>query len=160
MSLDVSEPTVVVGLVRKRVVLPTTFPGRGCSMHHTLPEGFIVSILMGLATRLIVLSDSSTPTSLLAIEQMSMRSLKKERDGGILGAEMVRSSSLSDVAEDDDGGDALDVDPNESSESGDGRRGVALTVREGEAMISVGGRICWTLVEAISSSTSSENQGC
>ena len=128
MSLDVSEPTVVVGLVRKRVVLPTTFPGRGYRMHHTFSDGFIVSILIGLAVRLIVESASSTMTWLLAIEQTSMRSLKKEGDGGILGAEMVRSSSLSDVAGDEDGGDALDVDPNESSESGDGRRGVALTV--------------------------------
>ena len=129
-------------------------------MHHTFSDGFIVSILIGLAVRLIVESASSTMTWLLAIEQTSMRSLKKEGEGGILGAEMVRSSSLSDVAGDEDGGDALDVDPNESSESGDERRGVALTVREGEAMISVGGRICWTLVEAISSSMSSESQGC
>lgn len=128
-------------------------------MHHTFPDGFIVSILMGLAVRLIVDSASSTATWLLAIEQISMRSLKKEGEGGI-GAEIVCSSSLSDVAEVEEGGDALDVDPNESSESGDGRRGVALTVPEGEAMISVGGRICWTLVQAMSLSMSNESQGC
>jgi hypothetical protein len=130
-------------------------------MHHTLPEGFIVSILIGLATLLTVDSASWIHGSALLTEQISMRSLKKDGEGGNLGAEMVRSSSLSeDVAEDDEGGDALDVDPNESSESGEGKRGVALIVREGEAMISVGGRICWTLVDAISSSTSSDSQGC
>ena len=156
MSLDVSEPTVVVGFVRKRVVLPTAFPGRGNRIHHTLLEGFIVSMLIALAALLMVDSASGIHGSSLLMEHMSMRSLKKDGGGGNLGAEMVRSSSLS---EDDDGGDALDVDPNESSESGDGRRGVALIVREGEAMISVGGRICWTLVEAISSSTSRDSQG-
>ena len=129
-------------------------------MHHTLPEGFIVSILIGLATLLTVDSASWIHGSSLLTEQISMRSLKKDGEGGNLGAEMVRSSSLSeDVAEDDEGGDALDVDPNESSESGEGNRGVALIVREGEAMISVGGRICWTLADAISSSTSSDSQG-
>jgi hypothetical protein len=143
--------------VRKRVVFPTAFPGRGNRIHHTLLEGFIVSMLIALAALLIVDSASGIGGGCsLLTEQMSMRSLKKDGGGGNLGAEMVRSSSLS---EDDDGGDALDVDPNESSDSGDGRRGVALTVREGEAMISVGGRICWTLVEAISSLTSNDSQG-
>ena len=161
MSLDVSEPTVVVALVRKRVVLPTTFPGRGCKMHHTLSAGFIVSILMGLSALLIVLSSSRMQTSLPFTEQISMRSLKKDGEGGNLGAEMVRSSSLSEDVDDEEGRDPLDVDPKESSESDDGRRGVARTVREGEAMISVGGRICCILLGAISSSkSSSESQGC
>ena len=126
-------------------------------MHHTLSAGFIVSIIMGLAALLT----SSTQTSLLLIEQRSMRSLTKDGEGGNFGPEMVRSSSLwEDVAEDDEGGDALDVDPKESSESGEGRRGVALMVREGGAIISVRGRICWTLVETILSSTPCESQGC
>jgi len=142
-----------VGFVRKRVVLPTAFPGRGYRIHHTLLEGFIVSIPMGVAL-LMVDSDSSLTehTSMRSLtEQMSIRSLKEDGQGGNFGAETVTSSSPSeDVIEDDEGGDA-------SSRSPDGGRGAALTAGEGETMISGEGRNCWTLVEAISTDSS---QGC
>jgi hypothetical protein len=138
MSLDISEPTVVVSFVRKRVVLPTAFPGRGNRIHHTLLDCFIVSIPMGLASLLMVDSDSSLLTedkSMRSLtEQMSMRSLNEDGEGRSFGAVIVTSEDVAD----DEGGNA-------SSESLESGRRVALTVWEGETMISVEGKTCWAL---------------
>ena len=76
----------------------------------------------------------------LRMEQISILSLIIDMGASLgLPCGVEGSSSLSPDMEDDEG-----EDPNESSdeeESGDGRRGVARIVLQGEARISVGGRI-------------------
>ena len=90
----------MVVFFRKSVVVPAEFPGSGCSMHHTRSAGTIVSTFMGLA---ILRKDSFSrrQTLLVLIEQMSIRSPKKDTTRGNLGVlpDTVRSSS--DSREDD-----------------------------------------------------------
>ena len=144
------------------MVVPAAFPGSGCSMHHTLSAGIIVSTFIGLAV-LRKDSFSRRQTSLLLIEQMSIRSLKKDAAGGKFGLpfglllDRVRSSS--DSIDDDDEDEAGDDAPKESSDSGEDNRGVALIVLEGEPVISVGGRICCILGGGMLRSSSSESHG-
>jgi hypothetical protein len=104
--------------------------------------GFIVSTFMGLAGLMGVGGGLILGGIELLMEQISILSLILDM-GAILGLPcgVEGSSSLSPDDKEDEDGD----DPNESSdddeESGDGIRGVARIVLEGEARISVGGRI-------------------
>jgi hypothetical protein len=100
-----------------------------------------VSIFIGLAVRMKL---GSRIHVALHIEQISIRSEKNEGMTcfeGVLVIVGLRSSSLS---EDEEGGDEDDDEPNESSESGDDKRGVARIVLDGDPIISVGGRIFWS----------------
>jgi hypothetical protein len=138
-SARVSEPTVVVVLRRNSAVVPAALPGRGYRIHHTLSMGRIVSTFIGLAGRTGVGGGRILGGIELLIEQTSILSLTSDM-GATFGLPCGVEGSSSLSPEDEDDRD----DPKESSdeeESGEGRRGVARMVLEGEARISVGGRI-------------------
>ena len=61
-----------------------------------------------------------------------------------------------EVTDEEDGGDVEEL--NESSESGEDKRGVALTVFESDPVVSAEGRICWSLGDELQESCS-KSQG-
>jgi hypothetical protein len=128
---------------KKSVVVPAVFPGRGVRIHHTLSAGIMVSTFMGLAVRMNV---GSRIHVVLRMEQISIRSLKKEGMTVFEGVFRIVAGGSSSLSEDEDGGDEEEEEeeeePKESSESGEVIRGVARIVLEGDPGISVGGRIC------------------